>query len=127
MEHNQLSDGEWKIMKRLWEIPYSTLIEITKSFENTTGWAKPTVHVMLKRMIAKGAVGIDSRGKYLRYYPLIGKEDMIPLETASFLDKVYDGSVSMMISALTEKKALSEKDIQELRDILDRAEKNLGN
>ena len=43
-------------------------------------------------------------------------------ETRSFLDKVYRGSVGLMVSALAEDKALSRAEIDELYEILRKAE-----
>lgn len=123
MEHITLSDGEWKIMKLLWADAPRTLSEITKALEAETGWARPTIFVMLKRLIAKGAVRLDDSGKVQEYYPIIKRCDIAPEETESFLNRVYDGSVGMLFSALTERRSLSANDIAELRQILDNAEK----
>jgi BlaI family penicillinase repressor len=55
---------------------------------------------------------------------MIKRQDVAPEETESFLNRVYDGSIGMLFSALTERRALSASDIAELRRILDDAEKN---
>ena len=123
MEHIQLSDGEWKIMKLLWSASPRSLRELTDALEQETGWSRPTIHIMLKRLIAKGAVRLDETGKINVYYPCILREEVAPEETESFLNRVYDGSVGMLFSALTERKSLSRKEIDELRQILDAAEK----
>ena len=123
MEHIQLSDGEWKIMKLLWSSSPRSLRELTDALEQETGWSRPTIHIMLKRLIAKGAVRLDETGKFNAYYPCIRREEVAPAETDSFLDRVYDGSVGMLFSALTERRSLSRKEIDELRQILDAAEK----
>ena len=44
-------------------------------------------------------------------------------ETRSFLDRVYRGSVGMMMSAMAQRQELSGDEIAELRAILDQAEK----
>ena len=124
MEHITLSDGEWKIMKLLWASAPCSLREITNALEAETGWSRPTIHVMLKRLMAKGAIGLDDSGKLQKYYPIIKRRDVAPEETESFLNRVYDGSVGMLFTALTERKSLSDQDIAELRQILDHAEKN---
>lgn len=111
-------------MKLLWAQSPHTVGEIVKALEGETGWTKPTIFVMLKRLIVKGAVRMDDSGKLQEYYPLIQREDVIPQEVDSFLSRVFDGSVRMMISALTDQKSLTKKDIAELRHILDEAEQN---
>jgi len=123
MSQITLSDGEWRIMKLLWKKAPRTLGELAKVLESETGWTRPTVFVMLKRLIAKGAVRVDETEKVHAYYPLVKRRDIAPEETESFLNRVYDGSVGMLFSALTERKALSGKEIAELRQILDDAEK----
>lgn len=123
MKQIMLSEGEWKIMKLLWEASPRTLRAITSALEGDTGWSRPTIHVMLKRLIDKGAVRVDESERINEYYPLISREDVAPGETESFLNRVYDGSVGMLFTALTERKALSDDEIAELRQILDNAEK----
>ncbi len=123
MEHTALSEGEWKIMKLLWKKSPRSLREITTALETETGWTRQTVHVMLKRLTAKNAVRVDESTRIHGYYPMITRKDVAPEETESFLNRVYDGSVGMLFTALTENKSLSDKDLAELRQILDNAEK----
>ena len=51
-----LSDSEWKLMNRLWEQSPRTIMELTASLKEDTGWSKNTVITMLARLEAKGAV-----------------------------------------------------------------------
>ena len=110
-------------MKLLWRKSPRSLREITVALETETGWTRQTIHVMLKRLITKGAVRVDETVRVHGYYPLITRKDVAHEETESFLNRVYDGSIGLLFTALTENKALSDKDIAELRQILDNAEK----
>ena len=123
MEHLRLSDGEWKLMKALWAGKACTLAQLVSALEKDTGWSRATIFMMLKRLIAKGAVTMDSSGKFQTYSAAIAYADVEPEETESFLSKVYGGSVGMMVSNLVGRGALSEQEIQELKAILDAAEK----
>jgi len=124
MKHISLSDGEWKIMKLLWNDAPRTIGEIVDALNAETGWSRTTVFVMLKRLVAKNAVRLDDSGRLQEYYPLIGRRDVTPEETDSFLARVYDGSIGMMVSSMAGRQALSQEDIAELRQILDDAEKS---
>ena len=124
MPEINLSDGEWKLMKLLWESSPRTIAQLVKALEGDTGWSKTTIFVMLKRLIAKGAVRVDVSGRVHQYYSVIECKKTRDTETESFLSRVYDGSIGMLFTALTERKSLSEGDIAELRQILDDAEKN---
>lgn len=123
MSNSTLSDGEWKIMKLLWSSSPRTIGEIVTALEHETGWSRTTIFVMLKRLIAKNAVRMDDSGKLQQYYPRIERTDVTPEETDSFLSRVYDGSIGMLVSSLAGRKALSKEDIDELRHILDEAER----
>lgn len=123
MEHLRLSDGEWKLMKTLWQRQPRTLAELVAALDVETGWSRATIFMMLKRLIAKGAVTVDDSGKFQQYSSAITYSDVEPEETEAFLSKVYGGSVGMMVSNLVDRGTLSEQDIQELKAILDAAEK----
>lgn len=125
MEKLLLSEGEWKIMNVLWEDGPSSLMELVKKLENDTGWSKSTVFVMLKRLVSKETVSVDTSGRIQLYVPLINRSEAVERETGSFLSKVYNGSVRMMLASLAGQKSISKDDIDELRRILDDAEKNL--
>ena len=75
-----------------------------------------------QRLIAKGAVSLDESGKYQQYSAAVAYAEVEPEETASFLTKVYGGSVGLMVSNLVGRGALSEQEIRELKAILDAAE-----
>ena len=122
MEHLKLSDGEWKLMKMLWAGQPQTLAELVTALDADTGWSRATVFMMLKRLIAKGAVTLDESGKYQQYSAAVAYAEVEPEETASFLTKVYGGSVGLMVSNLVGRGALSEQEIRELKAILDAAE-----
>ena len=118
-----LSDGEWKIMNSLWESGESTITELTVSLENETGWDKHIIITMLGRMEKKEAVAHRQGGRAKVFYPLVSREEVSMQETRGFLEKVYRGSLGMMVNAMVADQALSEQEIQELYDILEQARK----
>ena len=118
-----LSDGEWKIMNSLWESGESTITELTASLENETGWDKHIIITMLGRMEKKEAVAHRQGGRAKVFYPLVSREEVSMQETRGFLEKVYRGSLGMMVNAMVADQALSDQEIQELYDILEQARK----
>lgn len=115
-----LSDGEWKIMNRLWE-QESTITELKNMLQQETGWDKHIIITMLSRMEKKGAITHRDGGRAKVFYPLVSREEVSMQETRGFLQKVYRGSLGMMVNAMVEDQALSEEEIQELYDILEQA------
>ena len=122
MTNVNLSDGEWKIMNKLWEKEATTITELTAELQDTTGWDKHIIITMLNRMIKKGAVAFRTNGRAKQFYPLLSQSEVSIRETKGFLDKVYRGSIGMMVNAMVEDKALSKQDIEELYKILEQAE-----
>lgn len=117
----ELSNSEWKLMRRLWDRSPGTITELTAALREETGWSKNTVITMLSRLEAKGAVRHEEGGRAKRYFPTLRREDAARDETESFLSKVYGGSLGLMMSAMVESRQLTESDIAELSAILDKA------
>lgn len=117
-----LSDGEWKIMDQLWERE-STITELKNELKQETGWDKHIVITMLSRMEKKGAVAHRDGGRAKIFYPLVTREEVSMQETRGFLEKVYRGSLGMMVNAMVEDQGLTEEEIQELYGILEQAKK----
>ena len=98
-----------------------TIMELTAASREETGWGKHTVITMLSRLEAKGAVRCEQGERAKRYYPALERRDAARTETESFLDKVYGGSLGMMMSAMVESRSLTERDVAELSAILEKA------
>ena len=73
-------------------------------------------------MEEKGLVKAEAVGRTRHYTPAVERRGAAARETRSFLDKVYQGSVGLMVSAMAQDKALSKDEIDELYEILRRAE-----
>ncbi len=118
----KLSEAEWKVMNLLWEESPKTMMQITNLLKETTGWTKHTVMTFLKRMEEKKAIHYEEGGRAKLYYPDIKKEEAALQETEEFLHKVFDGRMGLMLNTMVEKKVLSKSEIDELYDILKKAE-----
>ena len=114
-----LSDGEWKIMHKLWEKAPQTLTELVNALFDETKWTKGTVSTLLSRMTEKGAVRTETAGRNKLFHPILSKNDAEMQETGHFLSKVYEGSVGMMISSMAGAGNLKKEDIDQLYAILD--------
>ena len=121
-----LSDGEWKLMNLLWEKSPRTIAQMVTELSSDTGWNKNTIFVMLTRMEEKRVVRFEGGSRSRQYYPAISKADIAVKEAESFLKKVYDGSLGMMVASMAGQKALTKEDIDELYAILREAEKEAG-
>ena len=113
-----LTDAEWEVMNYLWDHPGATGKETCEFLEEKEGWKRSTTLTLISRLAAKGAVSEERSGKVKTFFPAIDREDIGIAETQSFLERVYQGSLSLMVSSLTRKQALSKEEVEELLALL---------
>lgn len=102
----------------------ATITELTADLQGKTGWDKHIIITMLNRMTKKGAVSYRIVGRAKQFYPVVSRKEVSIRETRGFLDKVYRGSIGMMVNAMVTNKALTQEEIEELYKILEQAEKD---
>ena len=114
-----LTQAEWSVMECLWAEGPLTGREVTARMEDRCGWSRSTTLTLLSRLEAKGALESVPAEKGPKVFsPLLRREDAALGETKDFLDRVYQGSLSLMVSALTKKQALSREELDELYELL---------
>lgn len=120
MDHSiSFTQAEWSVMECLWEEHPLTGREVTQRMQQRCGWSRSTTLTLLGRLEAKGAVQSMTEEKGPKVFsPLLGREDAALQETEDFLSRVYHGSLSLMVSALTKKQALSRQEQDELYELL---------
>ena len=118
-----LTHSEWYEMDSLWQHSPSTVMELVSALSEKVGWAKSTTITTLRRMEDKGLVTVEVRGRTKYYAPALEREQAVRRETRSFLDRVYQGSVGLMVSSMAQEKTLSQEEIDALYAILKESEK----
>ena len=121
---NIFTPTEWKLMECLWDLGQCTGRQAVDYLEQSAGWSRSTTLTLLRRMTEKGAiVCADGEDGVKVYSALTSRADAARRETVDFLGRVYRGSVSRLVSAMTEKQQLSQEEIEELYAILAEAKK----
>lgn len=120
-QHISLSPAEWQVMEQLWEQHPRTLMELVRTLAPQTGWSKSTIVTMIGRLENKGALTYTEGGRARLYTPTITREQAAVQETETLLHRLYRGSVAMMVNTIADGRGLSNKDIDELYEILQRA------
>ena len=123
-KHIALTEAEWTVMECLWEKSPRTGRETVEWLDKRMGWTRSTTLTMLRRLEAKGAVAGDTEGEPKTFRPLIAREDVAVRETENLLERAYKGSLSLLVSSLTKKQSLPQKEIDELYAILREIEGN---
>lgn len=126
MKIPRISESEWEVMKLLWNKKTLTSDEIINDLADKNNWSKQTIKTFITRLNKKGAIYYEKVGRSYNYYPALNEEECKKEENKSFLKRVYDGSLRILFSNFIEQENLTEKDIEELENMLkDKKQKNL--
>ncbi|MGC7872903.1 BlaI/MecI/CopY family transcriptional regulator [Desulfosporosinus sp. SYSU MS00001] len=121
MKHTacKISEAEWQVMKVLWEKSPLTATQIIGCLKPETQWNPKTIHTLIARLVKKEALAVNKDANLFQYYPIVSKEECMREETKSFLHKVYDGSIHLLVANFVKNESLSPQEIERLRKLLD--------
>lgn len=116
-----ISESEWAVMKVLWGDPPKTLPDILNSLKHTA-WSQTTIQTYLARLVKKGALTTQRQGKGYLYSPTMSESDCQLLESKSFLNRIYNGSLSQMVKGFIKGGDLSAEELEALKKIIQEQE-----
>lgn len=115
--NKSVTESELELMKILWKSDTPlTVNEIMERLENKE-WKITTVSTLMTRLCEKGAADFERKGRSHLYYPVLEENDYKVSTTKSLLNRVFSGSVKNLVAALYDSKELSDKDIEELKEM----------
>ncbi|WP_294285312.1 BlaI/MecI/CopY family transcriptional regulator [uncultured Chryseobacterium sp.] len=119
MKEIKLTDSEKDLMDILWEKEKAFMKDILESYPEPKP-ATTTIATLLKRMQNKDFVGYTLYGNSREYFPKIAKGEYFKEEMSSMIDRFFNSSVTQFASFFTSNAKLSQKQLKELREIIDR-------
>lgn len=119
MNEIKLTDSEKDLMEILWEKEKAFMKEILDIYPEPKP-ATTTVATLLKRMQNKDLVGYTLYGNSREYYPKVAKGEYFKEEMTSMIDRFFNSSVTQFASFFTTNTELSQKQLKELREIIDK-------
>ena len=116
----KISDAEWLVIKVLWQESPLTASSVIEHLKLETNWSPKTIQTLIGRLVKKGSLGVNKDASLYQYYPLVSQEECMSKETKSFLQKVYGGSLHLLLANFVKNEHLSPKEITELKSLLDK-------
>jgi len=118
-----ISEAEWQVMKVIWSRSQSSAQDVIEALAGSTSWSSSTVKTLLNRLVKKKALKFEKEGKIYRYSAGVSEEECQRVEAESFLQRVFDGSLTPMLAHFVNKRGLSPAEVEELRRLLGDGEK----
>ena len=123
----RLPDSELELMMIIWDAgrPMSGN-EIEEQLPGERQLSATTILSFLSRLQEKRFVQVRKEGRNNVYEPLVRKEDYLKQESRSIWKRLYQNSVGNFMAALGQTDELTDQDLDELQEFLDRRRKERG-
>ena len=114
---SQLPETEFEIMQVIWsQTEPVTSVRVDELIGETKSWHVSTVKTLLRRLVARGFLSAEKRGKNLYYIPLVTHDEYIQAETELFMEKFHKKSLRGLMRAMYADKKPSDEDIAEIEE-----------
>lgn len=113
-----LSAAEEQLMQLLWKQERAFMKDLIEAYPDPKP-ATTTIATLLKRMQDKNFVDYVQYGRSREYFPLVKKTDYFSKHVNGLIKNFFNDSASQFASFFTQETDLSEKELQELRSIID--------
>ena len=122
-----MSDSEKEIMKLIWDHGGAmTISELLDQIERTGhDWKRTTVRTFISRLIDKGMLISQKEGRGALYVARISEEEYLKTQSVQFVNQVFGGNVSTLLTSLFGQQCLESKDIEELEKFWERGKEKL--
>ena len=115
MEEMRLGVVEARFADIIWRSAPLTTRELIRLCENELGWRRTTTYTVLKKLCERGIFKTENG----RISVLVTKEEFGAIRSESFVNEEFCGSLPSFIAAFTSRKKLNEKELAEIRRMLE--------
>ncbi len=107
----RLTKAEEQVMQTVWRLEKAFLREIVEAQPEP----KPhqnTIATLLKILVEKGFVGINTFGRMHQYHPLVSKDAYSKSTMKNIVKSYFEGSFSNVVSFMVKEKNLSIEELE---------------
>ena len=116
MEIPKIHEGEYRFCLIMWEHAPISAAQLAKLCQEQLGWKRTTTYTVIKRLgergILKNEDGVVTA--------LISKEDAQAYEIDELVEKRFEGSLPAFLTAFTKRQTLTDSDLDEVQQMIDR-------
>lgn len=111
----RLPEAEFEIMKIVWtnEPPVTTSL-VMEQLGEKKGWKIQTVVTLMQRLVERGFLRSEKKGRERAYYPIIKRDDYLRFETRHFMRQYHKNSFLHLVNTLYEHEDISDEELEAL-------------
>lgn len=115
MRAPKVFESEYRFCLILWEKEPIKSTELVKLCKERLDWSKATTYTVIKRLSERGVV----KSENAIVTSLVSKDEVQAAELEELMDKTFEGSVPAFIASFAKSKRLSQKDREQLLQMID--------
>lgn len=120
MSGKTIGDQELALLRHVAEAGPVSVGEVLEAFGAPRGLARSTVLTMMERLRQKGYLDREQVEGVYRYQAGSSPGELLQGAVRTFVEKTLDGSVSPFVTYLTERSEVSDEELAELEQLVDR-------
>lgn len=110
---------ETRFAEMIWDNEPIASGKLVKMCAEEFEWKKPTTYTVLRRLCDRGLF----RNEDGTVSSVVSKEEYYARQSEEFVKETFAGSLPAFLTAFTSRQRLSEEEIQELQELIDKSKK----
>lgn len=115
----KIFESEYRFCLILWENEPISSRELSELCKEKLGWSKTTTYTVIKRLSDRGVL----KNENTVVTSLVSKDEAQVSEVDELMEKKFEGSIPAFIAAFARSRKLSDKEIAEIRQIIEQGGK----
>ena len=120
---DDLGELQRAVIEEVWELGEASVHQVRKRLANKKKLAYTTVLTTLQKLEKAGWLRHRNEGKTYVYIPTRTREEAGANSVRKFMERIFDGDALLMFQHLMRQSKLSDKDLRELRKMIDEKRK----
>ena len=119
MDTPKVFESEYRFCLILWEHEPIKSSELVRVCQEQLGWKSTTTYTVIKRLSQRGVL----KNENTIVTSLVSKDEVQAAEIDELVEKKFEGSIPAFIAAFARSRKLSDKEIDEIRQIIEQGDK----
>lgn len=119
MEIPKIHESEYRFCLILWKHEPVTAAELVRLCQEQLGWKRTTTYTVIKRLGERGVLKNENG----TVTSLVSKKEAQAFEIDELVEKKFEGSLPAFLAAFTRRRKMSEKELNEVQQMIDRIRK----